>query len=91
MRLGALLILCITLPGAAFAQSNRSRVITVVTPFAAVNGTDVTTRIGFDAFSTSPQELEAFVKSEIQNWQGMTKSAEIEPQRPERGYSYDNL
>jgi tripartite-type tricarboxylate transporter receptor subunit TctC len=36
--------------------------------------------LGFDAFSTSPQELEAFVKSEIQNWHGMAKDADIEPQ-----------
>jgi tripartite-type tricarboxylate transporter receptor subunit TctC len=36
--------------------------------------------LGFDAFSTSPQQLEDFVKSEIQNWHGMTKDAGIEPQ-----------
>lgn len=36
--------------------------------------------LGFDAFSTSPQQLEDFVKSEIQNWHGMTRDAGIEPQ-----------
>jgi tripartite-type tricarboxylate transporter receptor subunit TctC len=36
--------------------------------------------LGFDAFSTSPQDLETFVKSEIQNWHGMAKDAGIEPQ-----------
>lgn len=36
--------------------------------------------LGFDAFSTSPAQLEAFVKSEIQNWHEMAKDAEIEPQ-----------
>lgn len=36
--------------------------------------------LGFDAFSTSPQELTAFVKSEIENWRGMAKDAGIEPQ-----------
>jgi len=36
--------------------------------------------LGFDAFSTSPQQLEDFVKSEIQNWHGMTQDAGIEPQ-----------
>ena len=36
--------------------------------------------LGFDAFSTSPHQLEDFVKSEIQNWHGMTKDAGIEPQ-----------
>jgi tripartite-type tricarboxylate transporter receptor subunit TctC len=36
--------------------------------------------LGFDAFSTSPQQLEDFVKSEIQNWHGMAKDAGIEPQ-----------
>lgn len=36
--------------------------------------------LGFDAFSTSPQQLEDFVNSEIKNWHGMAKDAGIEPQ-----------
>jgi tripartite-type tricarboxylate transporter receptor subunit TctC len=36
--------------------------------------------LGFDAFSTSPEQLESFVKAEIQNWHGMAKDADIEPQ-----------
>ncbi len=36
--------------------------------------------LGFDAFSSTPGQLEEFVKGEIQNWHGMAKDAGIEPQ-----------
>jgi tripartite-type tricarboxylate transporter receptor subunit TctC len=37
-------------------------------------------KLGFDTFSSTPHQLEEFVKGEIQNWQSMAKDAGIEPQ-----------
>jgi tripartite-type tricarboxylate transporter receptor subunit TctC len=36
--------------------------------------------LGFDAFSSTPRQLEDFVKSEIKNWHSMVNDAGIEPQ-----------
>jgi tripartite-type tricarboxylate transporter receptor subunit TctC len=36
--------------------------------------------LGFDAVSSTPQQLEDFVKSEIRNWHDMAQDAGIEPQ-----------
>jgi tripartite-type tricarboxylate transporter receptor subunit TctC len=36
--------------------------------------------LGFDAMSSTPQQLEDFVKSEIRNWHDMAQDAGIEPQ-----------
>jgi tripartite-type tricarboxylate transporter receptor subunit TctC len=36
--------------------------------------------LGFDAFAGTPQQLEDFVKSEINNWHDMVQDAGIEPQ-----------
>ncbi len=37
-------------------------------------------RLGFDAFGSTPQELGAFVASEIRKWAELVKEAGIQPQ-----------
>jgi tripartite-type tricarboxylate transporter receptor subunit TctC len=35
---------------------------------------------GFDAFSSSPEELDAFVRDELEKWRKWIREAKIEPQ-----------
>ena len=38
------------------------------------------TKVGFEAFSSSPQELEDFVKVQLGKWEKMVKDAGIQPE-----------
>jgi putative tricarboxylic transport membrane protein len=41
---------------------------------------DVFNKVGFEAFSSSPQELEAFIKVQLGKWKKMVDDAGIQPE-----------